>query len=240
MKHFLSRLHADIRGTLKTKRGATHRADDVPRGTHKEYERMRRIVLPEPAEIPTTLAETLQTRSSAFGGDTHAPLSLADAGTLFGLALRKRADSISRNYPSGGALYPVETYLISTAIEGEKPGAYHYNPTAHALERLWDIPSDFDMKSIAPHPSELPLSSLIVFTALWRRSAAKYGDLSYQHSLIEAGHMSENMLLVGTALGLRMRPYAGFEDERITEILDLDGGEESPVHSITLCSAAHR
>lgn len=237
MSHFLSRLHADIRGTLKSKRGATHKADDVPRGTHKSYERMVRLMLPEPAEIPTTLADVLQSRSSSFGGDPGVSLSLADAGTLFGLALRKRSDSPSRNYPSGGALYPVETYLISKAIEGQTPGAYHYNPSAHALERLWDIPADFDMKSIAPYPSELPLSSLIVFTSVWRRSAMKYGDLAYQHALIEAGHMSENVLLVATALGLRTRPYAGFQDEIIASILDLDTGEEQPVHSITLCAA---
>jgi len=235
MKHFLSKLHTGLRATLRTKRGATHHPDEVPRGTHKSYERMRQIQLPEPADIPMSLADALRTRSSAYGGDMKVSLSLADAGTLFGLSLRKHADSNSRNYPSGGALYPVETYLISMAIEGEEPGAYHYNPSTHALERLWDISRDFDMKSIAKHPAELPLSTLIVFTSYWRRSAAKYGDLSYLHALIEAGHMSENILLVATALGLRTRPYAGFNDDDIARILDVDTDEEQPVHSITLC-----
>jgi hypothetical protein len=47
--------------------------------------------------------------------------------------------------------------------------------------------------------------------------------------------MSENILLVGTALKLHVRPYAGFNDERIAELLDLNEDEEQTVHSVTVC-----
>jgi SagB-type dehydrogenase family enzyme len=91
------------------------------------------------------------------------------------------------------------------------------------------------MKDVAKSPDSLRLSSLIVFTSVWQRSSAKYGDLAYQHALLEAGHMSENILLVGTALGLNLRPYAGFNDERIAELLDLDEDFEQTVHTVTVC-----
>jgi SagB-type dehydrogenase family enzyme len=196
---------------------------------------MEQIPLPEPVPLPTTLAQALDHRQSAgAAGDTNSPLLLSEAGTLFGLALRARPDG-HRNYPSGGALYPIETYLIGTTLESHAPAIFHYNPTTHALEKLWDLPAQFNIKNLAKQPDTLPLSALIVFTSVWKRSSAKYGDLTYLHSLLEAGHMSENVLLVATAAGIDARPYAGFSDDKIAELLDLDEAEEQVVHTVTIC-----
>ncbi len=238
MSSFLSHLHADLRRARITRRGATHLPDEVPRGLHKKYSRMPQIELPEPAALAVTLRDALETRHSAEAGDTNVPMTLSDLGTLFGLALRKRPNTISRNYPSGGALYPIETYLISTAVESQTPAVFHYNPTLHLLERLWSLPHDFDVKQLAKYPEELPLSGLIVFTSVWKRSSAKYGDLSYLHALLEAGHMSENILLLADALKINARPYAGFDDDRIAELLDIEPENEQAVHTITLCKAS--
>ncbi len=196
---------------------------------------MGQISLPEPEQLATRLQDALVQRHSALEGNPDTPLLLQELGTLLGLSLRKHPDSHRRNYPSGGALYPVETYLISTAIEGQTPAAYHYNPSKHALERLWDLPRDITMKDIAKHPEELPLSSIIVFTSVWQRSSAKYGDLAYLHALLEAGHMSENILLVGCVLSLKVRPYAGFNDALVAQLLDLNEEQEQTVHTITVC-----
>ncbi len=238
MTSFLSHVHADLRRARLTKRGATHRAEDVPRGTHKAYPRMRSIPLPEPQALSITLQEALVNRRSGFSDNAEAPLLLSDLGTLLGLALRKHPEGSRRHYPSGGGLYPVETYLISAAIESQTPAAYHYNPTKHTLERLWDLPDNFNMKDVAKHPPSLQLSTLIVFTGVWQRSSAKYGDLAYLHAILEAGHMSENMLLVGSALDVSMRPYAGFNDALIAQLLDLDEEEEQSLHTITVCKGA--
>jgi SagB-type dehydrogenase family enzyme len=237
---FLAALHADLRGTRLTRRGATHLPPNVPRGTHKIYPRMPRIVLPEPRTLDTSLADALAGRRS--GSPTHpgVPLLLDDVATMLGLALRKKVGTTRRQYPSGGGLYPVETYLISTAIESQTPAAFHYDPTAHALERLWDLPPDFNIKMLGKWPDQLQFSNMIVFTSVWHRSAAKYGDLAYQHALLEAGHMSENVLLVAGALGLSVRPYSGFDDILTMRLLDLDEESEQPVHAIIVSKGAHR
>ena len=196
---------------------------------------MPQTSLPEPIQIETSLADVLRSRHSGSSGDTEVPLTLPEIGTVFGLALRKHPNEHNRNYPSGGALYPIETYLISRSLESQEPGVFHYNPTTHALERLCGLPERFDMKTLAKHPPTLSLSSLVVFTSVWQRSSAKYGELAYQHALIESGHMSENVLLVANTLGIQSRPYAGFSDTLISELLDLDDSYEQPVHSITFC-----
>lgn len=238
MSLFLSHIHKDLRSARLTRRGATHAAADVPRGLHKEYKRMQAIPLPDPILLETKLASALRNRSSAGStGDPRIPTTLEELGTLLGLALGKHSSDKRRNYPSGGALYPIETYIVSVAIESQKPAVFHYNPTKHALEKMWELPKGFDLKTLAKQPESLPLSTLIVFTSVWKRSSAKYGDLSYQHALLEAGHMSENILLVGCALDLEVRPYAGFDDTLIAQLLDLREEEEQTVHTVTLCKS---
>lgn len=232
---FLTALHAQLRNARLTRRGATHKPEDVPRGAHKSYERMPTIVLPMPKQIPESLASVLERRSSSFTGDATRALPIETLGTLFGLSLSRRPEGFHRMYPSGGALYPVETYLIATNVENAPMHVFHYNPTTHALEVLWKLEQQFMMTNIVPGSDTMPASALIVFTAVWERSSAKYGELAYQHSLIEVGHMSENVLLVSTALGLETRPMAGYNDDAVARALDLDASDEQVIHTITVC-----
>lgn len=162
------------------------------------------------------------------------PLTTQELGTLFGSALARRKGDTSRNYPSGGALYPIETYLVAFSLSGLEPGVFHYHPTEHALERMWEIPPAIDMKTLVPKPDFLSPTALVVFTSVWKRSSAKYGDFTYTLALLEAGHMSENLLLVSAALGLETRPMAGFNDNALIHLLDLNDMNEQPVHSITI------
>lgn len=198
---------------------------------------MEQIILPEPLPLSITLSEVLSNRSSFVEVvDPYRPVSLQDMGTLLGSALRRKNESApNRNYPSGGGLYPVETYIISEVIEGHGPSIFHYNPTAHALEKLWPVPHNTPIKNFAKKPDTHIFSTLIVFTGVWKRSSAKYGELAYIHTLLEAGHMSENILLTATALGMHTRPMAGFDDELIMQALDSNPDTEQPVHTITLC-----
>jgi SagB-type dehydrogenase family enzyme len=195
---------------------------------------MTQIQLPEPAPLSSTLAEAMKKRASSLTKGETLALSLKDVGTLLGHSLRKRPGLVNRNYPSGGALYPIETYIISTSLEGFSPGAYHYNPTKHVLERLWDLPENFDMKNILPNPGEGALSTLIIFTGIWKRSSAKYGDFAYILALLEAGHMSENILLTSAAGNLNALPMSGFIDSEVSKILDLKEENEQPVHTIII------
>ncbi len=231
MDIFLSRLHAEIRATRRTRVGATHNPQDVPTGQHKEYPRMPRIILPAPTELTSTLPAALAARKSYQRGGAATAFDERTLGTLFGLSLGMR-DKSSRHYPSGGSLYPIETYLLGLTTDGRAPGAYHYHPRAHALEHLWDLDPRFSTHDITTTPGVPVGSALIVFTALWSRSSAKYGHLSYLHGALEAGHMAQNVLLTATALSLLSRPLAGFDDEKVATMLDLDQRVEQPVYAI--------
>jgi len=228
---FLSHLHTFLRESRLNRRGAPRERSELSLGEHKKYERMEQFALPDTA-LDTSLGEALRSRRSMAASSTPRSVTIDEYGGLFS-TLRRHAGGVRRMYPSGGALFPVETYLIETTLSGG--GIFHYNPSTHALEKLWNLPEDFNIKRLAVHPESLQASAIIVFTSLWERSAIKYGHLSYQHALLETGHMSQNVLLAASALSVAARPYAGFSDALIAELLDIDVTREQPVHTILLC-----
>ena len=195
---------------------------------------MPRVTLPDPTSTSASLESVLQDRSSFDRSASDRAFSKDEMGTLLGLALGARKKKWSRNYPSAGALFPIETYVIGNVLEDADSEVFHYHPTAHALEHLWPLPGNFDMARMI-RSSVTPLSStLIIFTSVWERSAKKYGDFAYSHALLEAGHMAQNILLVATAIGAQCRPVAGCEDSYVAELLDLDPEAEQFVYGILL------
>lgn len=216
------------RGTSQSE----HR-EDPPAG--KEYRRMPRIALPE-GEIDTSLSHALRGRSSQRELSI-APLTPKTIGTLLGNALGTRGHF--RHYPSGGALYPIETYVILKHTEEIARGVYHYEPKSHALEYLWETPKDLDLFIPAmAWANNAPM--LILFTGIWERNYVKYGDFGYLLGILEAGHMAENILLSCSALGLAACPLGGFRPDAVSEVLDLDPEQEQPVYVIALGHAPEK
>jgi len=234
MTFFITDLHKDLRQARLMRRGASPTGAGIVEGIHKTYPRMESVELPPPAVLEASLGEVLSRRVSAARSMPPEAFSPQDLGSLLGHALGRRSGHHKRNYPSGGALYPVETYLLLPQSSELKSGVYHYNPTSHALERLWDIPHTVDVARLINGPEEFIMSGLLIFTNVWQRSSVKYGDFAYVLGLLEAGHMSENVLLVSTALNFHVRPIEGYDDKALNELLDLDPEKEQIVQTIML------
>lgn len=198
-------------------------------GKYKEYTRMPAVALP----VVTSLA----TLHEAFDKRTSEPVQASSAITLEDVSLllssfRVQEDG-GRSYPSGGAKYPIEIYIVGTINEYTR-GVFHYHPQRHSLEHLWPLGSMYSVNEIFGSTVKEQTALAIIFTALWRRTSQKYGDFGYQLALLEAGHMAQNILLSAAARGIGARPFAGYNDEMITEVLDLDPGQEQPVYSIQI------
>jgi SagB-type dehydrogenase family enzyme len=232
MSFFITDVHTDLRNARLSRRGTFSFGQDLAKGAHKRYPRMEQIPLPAPAPLSVPLVDAIKERYSAFSCALPQPLSRSDMGTLLGHALGTHEDKIRRNYPSGGGLYPVETYVL-VAEEGElRSGVYHYNPIHHTLERLWDIPPKNEVVDLVRGPENFRISALIVFTGVWDRAAYKYGDFAYELALLEAGHMSQNILLTSSALSWRARPLVAFDDPALVTLLDLDERDEQIIQTV--------
>lgn len=207
----------------------------------KEYPRLESVELPAPQELAAGFSELLRTRRSIREFPKER-VTFAELSTLlyFGAGMRGERDTDGnptdpgRFYPSGGSRMPLEVYLLIKEASDLERGVYHYNVLRHALEKLDELKeAEWNDALLDVWSRNAPVS--LIITAVWNRVTPKYKDLGYQLSLIEAGHLAQNFLLGGTALGLSSCPHVGFKKEKINELLDIHrDSAESALYMIAL------
>jgi SagB-type dehydrogenase family enzyme len=184
-----------------------------------------------PAPLPeVSLAEAVRRRRSAraFGPDA---VALREVAALLDAAygVTPRADGAPfRAVPSGGALYPLELYVLARRVDDLEPGLHHLDPQRRVLEQL---PSTGPEGPLSPYDELLDEAALVVaVTGVFWRSRFKYGLRGYRFTLLEAGHVGQNLLLAAAALDLAALPVGGFYDRRVERLLGVDGVNESALY----------
>lgn len=193
---------------------------------YKDYPRLPSIALPE-VELSGNLGlEDLFDKRKSVREFSYEGLSFEEIAKIFRShrILDFERDPERRTYPSGGARFPVETYLVSFNVEDLVPGAYHYNIKENELERLLEKNLREKEKEIVSPPLDNP-SAAIVLTSAISRMEVKYGHKAYPYSFIEAGHISQNLHLACTQEDIGFCCVGGFIDDTIIEILDLTENE---------------
>lgn len=143
----------------------------------------------------------------------------------FGRLLRKTS-------PSGGARHPGEVYLVANAVEGLRPGLYHYNVRDHALEELRRGSLRERMLEYAVGQRHVgQAAAVFVMTAVWPRSIWKYrSPRAYRVVTLDAGHLAQTFCLVATWLGLAPFTTAAMRDTALEQMLGIDGITESVLY----------
>jgi SagB-type dehydrogenase family enzyme len=198
---------------------------------YKVYSLADRVELPA-APPATAVEETIAARRSCrtFSGE---PLQREELSRLlrFGYGLTDPAGRF-RAVASGGALYPLEIYVIPNRVEGLERWVYHYDPEHHRLDVVdrtdrWAELPDCVWLSDMKDPDSA--AALLVITAVFERTRQKYLDRGYRLVLFEAGEVAHNLSLLTTALGLGGYLLGGFLDDRLSAVLGIDGTEEAPL-----------
>ena len=78
------------------------------------------------------------------------------------------------------------------------------------------------------------ISAMICLSAVFKRHEYKYGEGGYRMMVAEAGHISENLILAATCLGIQARPFGGVFDDFINNIFRFNPNEEQFVLSVIL------
>lgn len=137
-----------------------------------------------------------------------------------------------RTAPSGGALYPVETYLSANMVEGLDPGLYHFDVGNFALGRLTHEES---AKAVAAACLNQQFMAGSAVTFLWsaviRRCMTKYGNRGMRYIFLDAGHICQNLLMAAEATGSGGCPIAAFYDDEVNGLLNLDPQEETVLYA---------
>jgi SagB-type dehydrogenase family enzyme len=182
--------------------------------------RSARCYLPRPVELADLNALLL--RGGGITGELHHPQ-------------RRELKQCVRAAPSGGALYPIETYLVGFNVRGLPKGAYHVHQRDCCLEEVvaGDL-RDAVNACIISEQAGLNAPCLLVMSARWGLPFKKYGERGLRIALLDAGHLAQNYLLCATALGLAACPVAGFYDDALARLLKLDPALEPVVYVVTL------
>jgi len=185
-----------------------------------------------PAWLPaTTLRDAIELRRSRPPGPGE-PLPLTALAVLLraGYGLTGRG---GRTAPSGGALYPLDLFVVALEVAGLDRGVWQFDP----LEaRLVSISSDVaDLSGAVALPELVEHARAVVFLAatFWR-TRFKYGLRGYRFALLEAGHVAQNLLLAATAIDVTALPLGGFYDARAESLLGLDGVDRSVLYAVVL------
>ncbi len=182
------------------------------------------IPLPKPRYTGNELLEIIRRRRS-IREYSSVPLSLNELSVILWSGYGCLDEYCNRRtVPSAGATYPSILYVFvrSEGVEELEAGIYRYMEYRHALELVKK--GDYSIELYRACLSqewvlEAPVN--IVIVAEPEKTTSWYGDRGYRYIYIEAGHISQNIYLVASMLGLGTVAIGAFYDEVIKELIGL-------------------
>lgn len=203
----------------------------------KRYIYAPRVALPDPRTAETDSIWDIMTSRRSGRSYSGQEIDLQSVSDLAFYALGTPDKGQRRCVPSGGGLYPLELYVVVARVEQLPAGLYHYDPRSHALCELGRADGLASVRQAVFIPEAVDnAAAVFVLTAVFGRSKIKYGERAYRFSLLEAGHVMQNICLAATALRLGVCPVGGFVDDEMNDLLDVDGVEEAVLYAALIGS----
>jgi len=204
----------------------------------KPYAKARKIRLPEPT-ASGEFARVLLTRRT-WRKFSRKPVTLEALNKVMALTwgVQKFVDvpqlgSIAvKTSPSGGALHPIEAYVLARNVENLPAGLYHYDGRNHRLELLRRGSSSKQITRWLANQWWYGGAAFVVFmTAVFGRTQWKYDYArAYRAMLLEAGHLCQTFCLTATWLNLAPFCTLAFVDSAIEKAIGVDGVSESVLY----------
>lgn len=147
----------------------------------------------------------------------------------------------NRPYPSSGACYELELYLVVNVCKGLPSGLYHYSPKEHTLEKLTNRTHEVEKLLEDAYSSVAQQAQpqiLIVLTARFQRVMWRYNSMAYAAILKNVGVLYQNMYLVATAMKLAPCALGGGNSDLFAVAAGTDYYAETSVGEFILGSRA--
>ncbi|MDN3509536.1 MAG: SagB/ThcOx family dehydrogenase [Candidatus Neptunochlamydia sp.] len=201
---------------------------------HDSYPSLPLIDLLVPSNIDCSLSEAILRRRSCRKPMISNSLSLQNFSDILYYGYGKAANGF-RHIPSGGALYPLEIYIYCNDVESIDSGLYYYSSQHHGIKNLFVEKSKKDLESLFVDYNTVKNASAYIFiTASFLKTVWKYSERGYRFSLMEAGHLAQNINLVAAAKSLACLNIGGFFDLKSNQFLELDGVLDANLYIICL------
>ncbi len=186
------------------------------------------IKLPLPQKKSSVSVEEALVKRRSVREYKDEALTLEEISQLLWAACGITSGWGGRTAPSGGALYPLEIYLVVGKVKGLETGVYHYRPRGHFLTNIVQGDKRFALFNAGLWQSPIknaPVS--LVICAEYPRTTQKYGERGRRYVLIEVGHVGQNIYLQAETLGLATVAIGAFSDEIVKKVL---GIKEEPLY----------
>jgi SagB-type dehydrogenase family enzyme len=196
------------------------------------------IPLPDPGEGTTDLRSLIENRTS-IRNYANASTSLQDLSYLLwctqGVKEVVGAQATLRTVPSAGARHAIETYLLVNRVQELPPGLYHYRALEHQLHELTLFEGIADQVQEACLKQRHITGSAVTFiwSATVYRMTWRYGERGYRYLFLDAGHVCQNLYLAAESIGYGVCAIAAFDDDRMNELLHLNGKDEFVLYLAT-------
>jgi len=195
----------------------------------------KRIDLVAPGQwrnIPGVDLETAIGRRESRRGYAAEPLALEELSFLLwatqGVRRQLDAGTALRTVPSAGARHALETYLCVFRVEGLDRGFYRYLPLEHQL--LFEFAEAHAERRITEatlgQSFVARAAAVFLWTAIPYRMEWRYGLAAHKVIAVDAGHVCQNLYLACEAIGAGTCAVAAYHQQRIDELLRVDGKEE--------------
>lgn len=131
----------------------------------------------------------------------------------------------SRGTASGGGLYPVSIYWVSGPGGPLGPGVFHYSSQHHAMRKLLAGDVHAEVRAALGDVAVRTDQFLVLGIKYWQ-NAFKYNNFSFHAVSMDVGTVIQTWRIWARALGLRVEPALWFDEQRLSELLGVAGGDE--------------
>lgn len=185
------------------------------------------ILLPSPNYNSNTSIEEAILKRRSVRDFSISSLTIPEVSQLLWAAQGiTEKNSGLRTAPSAGATYPLEVYLLSSNVKELSQGLYKYNPQEHSLKFIAEGDKRSDISNAALKQGSIEKSSaIIILTAVYERTSARYGNRTERYVNMEIGHAGQNIYLQAVSLGLGTVMIGAFNDDSLKKVLNLPENE---------------
>ncbi|WP_069812267.1 nitroreductase family protein [Streptomyces sp. TP-A0874] len=133
----------------------------------------------------------------------------------------------SRGTASGGGLYPAGIHWVSGPSGPLTPGVHFYSTTQHAMQRLLagDVSGEV-RQALGEAPGAADTDQFLILTIKYWQNSFKYNSFCFHAVSMDIGAVLQTWRMWARARGLRIEPALWFDEQRLAELLGVEGDAE--------------
>lgn len=140
-----------------------------------------------------------------------------------------------RAAPSAGARFPLDTFLVASRVSDLPPGAYAYDLHKHELATVrLGLFADQVAQWALYQPWMANASVVFALVGTPARTTERYASRGYRYILLEAGHIAQNLYLLGSAYNLCVQATGGFFEDAFCKLFGLDGTDRQVLYLVAM------